>query len=72
MTDPRAAEVERATRDLCDALERLEALGQAPYPVGDPSGRGRPPAHARGGARGHQHPPDSRVRSPPRRAPRDP
>ncbi len=36
--DVHAAEIERAVRNLQDALSRLEGLGQAPYPVGDPTG----------------------------------
>ncbi|MFE4829870.1 hypothetical protein [Streptomyces sp. NPDC056672] len=36
-------EIESATRDLLDALSRLEALGQAPFPVGDPSPTTRTP-----------------------------
>ncbi|MFE6779092.1 hypothetical protein [Streptomyces sp. NPDC057702] len=65
MRGDRRAEVERATRDLCDALARLEALGQAPYPVGSVPGRGPGPALAGWGERGILLPRETLIWSPP-------
>ncbi|MFF5719208.1 hypothetical protein [Streptomyces buecherae] len=65
MTGDRRAEVERATRDLHDALARLEALGQAPYPVGGLPGRPPGPVLAGWGERGILLPRETLIWSPP-------
>ncbi|MBC3988758.1 hypothetical protein H8N00_07630 [Streptomyces sp. AC563] len=65
-------EVERAVRDLHDALARLEALGQAPYPVGDPTGRRDFPPIAGWGEMGILLPHEALVWSPPSGSPNEP
>lgn len=69
LPDPRhdvhAAEIERAVRDLQDALSRLEALGQAPYPVGDPTGCAPSPAIGGWGEMGVLLPGEALIWSPP-------
>ncbi|MER0240904.1 hypothetical protein ACMA1D_05870 [Streptomyces sp. 796.1] len=70
--DMPATEIERAVRDLHDALARLEALGQAPYPVGDPTGCGPSPAIAGWGQLGILLPAEALIWSPPSSAAHDP
>lgn len=69
LPDPRAdlhaAEIERAVHDLHDALARLEALGQAPYPVGDPTGCAPSPALCGWGEMGILLPDEALIWSPP-------